>query len=351
MATEQDESDRLLNAAIGAGAGVGGRALVAGGGQLLRRGAGWVAGNLLPKATPEAATLAKTAIQDYGIPLKASQVGDSRVAKTLDSVSAKIPFSGAGKIAEAQQKAFNRAVASTIGEDADAITPALYAQAKKRIGATYDDITSRNTVDLNGVKDKFLGILGDVQETGSDDSIRAVTNLLGRIQKQATSDGLLPGPAFQSVQSQLGQIARAGGEKGNYAGQLRGLLSSALDDSISPADQAAWRTANQQYGNLKTIRDLVTKDQVNGNISPAALLGRVTATGAKKEAVAAGRGGDLAELAAIGQQFLKDGIPNSGTPERLATYGLLGAGGAAHLPTAVGAVGAARAFQGINSSP
>lgn len=90
---------------------------------------------------------------------------------------------------------------------------------------------------------------------------------------------------------------------------------------------------------------------MNGNISPAALLGRVTATGAKKEAVAAGRGGDLAELAAIGQQFLKDGIPNSGTPERLAAYGLLGGAGITHLPTAATAVGAARGFQALNASP
>jgi hypothetical protein len=129
-----------------------------------------------------------------------------------------VPFSGAGRIGADQQKAFNRAVASTIGEDADAITPALYSAAKKRIGATYDDITSRNTIDLNGVKDKLAGILGEATETGSDDSVRAVTSLLGRIQKQATQEGLLPGTAFQSVQSQLGQIARSGGEKGNYAG-------------------------------------------------------------------------------------------------------------------------------------
>jgi hypothetical protein len=72
LASGQDESDRLLNAAIGAGAGVGGRGLIAGGGQVARRTAGWVAGNLMSKATPEAAALAKTAIQDYGIPLKAS---------------------------------------------------------------------------------------------------------------------------------------------------------------------------------------------------------------------------------------------------------------------------------------
>lgn len=84
-----------------------GKGLVNVGGQVLRRGAGWLAGSLIPKASPEVANLAKTAIQDYGIPLKASQVSGSRVAKTLDSVSSKIPFSGSDSFANTQQKAFN----------------------------------------------------------------------------------------------------------------------------------------------------------------------------------------------------------------------------------------------------
>lgn len=109
------------------------------------------------------------------------------------------------------------------------------------------------------MRDDLAGVLQEAQQTGADDSVRAVSNLLGRISEQAP-DGILPGPAFQSVQSQLGKIARTGGEKGNYAGQLRGILSGALDESISAEDKAAWQVANRQYGNLKTIRDLVTKD-------------------------------------------------------------------------------------------
>lgn len=124
-------------------------------------------------------------------------------------------------------------------------------------------------------------------------------------------------------------------------------MQGALNDSISDADQAAWQTANRQYANLKTIRDLVNKDQVNGNISPSALLGRVTANGAKKEAVASGNGGDLANLASIGQTFLKDHIPNSGTPERLFGYGMLGGAGFSHLPATLAAVGGAKTYQAL----
>jgi len=52
----------------------------------------------------------------------------------------------------------------------------------------------------------------------------------------------------------------------------------------------------------------------------------------------------LGQLANIGQTFLKDGIPNSGTPERLAAYGLLGAGGYANLPSALGAIAGAKGY-------
>lgn len=72
LSSDQGEGDRALNAAIGAGAGVAGKGLISGTGSVLGRGAGLLAGSLIPKASPEASSLAKTAIQDYGIPLKAS---------------------------------------------------------------------------------------------------------------------------------------------------------------------------------------------------------------------------------------------------------------------------------------
>lgn len=138
--------------------------MLQGGAQLVRNGAQTVAGLLLPKASPEVANLASSAINDYGIPLKASQVVPSRIAKTLDSVSGKVPFSGAQDFAATQQKAFNRAVAGTIGEDTDQITPAIYAQAKKRIGGVYDDITARNQVGITpDVQNQLASVLQDAQ--------------------------------------------------------------------------------------------------------------------------------------------------------------------------------------------
>jgi hypothetical protein len=117
-----------------------------------------------------------------------------------------------------------------------------------------------------------------------------------------------------------------------------------MENSLSGEDSAAWSTLNQQYRNLKTIEPLVAKDAYNGNISPSALLGRVGSTKAGKAALARDNAGDLGTLAAIGQNFIKDTIPNSGTPSRALGFGLLGGAGYAHPLSAISSVAGARGY-------
>jgi hypothetical protein len=98
-----------------------------------------------------------------------------------------------------------------------------------------------------------------------------------------------------------------------------------MDRSISPADSKAWQTARSQYRNLKTVEDLIEKADA-GDLSPALLLNAVRKSNPN---FAYGSGGDLGDLARIGQQFLKDRVPNSGTAERvIAGSALLGGGSA-----------------------
>lgn len=319
------------------------------------------AGRLLPPPSQEAATLARQAM-DAGIPLKSSQVSPSKVAKLVDSVSGQVPFSGAPAFQATQQKAFNRAVARTIGENADAITPDVFNVAKTRIGASYDDLATRvNPQITSAVRGKLTGVLRNAQQFGSDDSIRAVTSALDRIASQ-TSQGSLPGRAYKSLDSELGNITKNGGEKGMYVGQVRDILRDAFTASAGPADKAQMQLANRQYANLKTIEPLVAGDAVEGNISPAKLLGRVTANKAGKTSMASGSRGELGSLANAGQRFLKSQIPDSGTAQRsavvnaLKTIGAIGTGGAVGsgligVPSALlaggGAVIGARGIQSV----
>lgn len=291
----------------------------------LARGAGrMIIGAGGQKITPEAAKLAQRA-DDMGIKLNVAQLsGDPRL-RVIDSTTRKIPLSGAKKELAAQQAAYNRAVAKTFGEDVDSITPDVYARAKARIGGEFERLSAKNSIPVKYVENGDVStFLKDVERYATSDTQRAINSALEELTSKIQG-GVIPGKAYQAMDSKLSAMMKTPSEKAHYVGILRDMLRNAMDDAISPADKEAWKLARQQYRNLKTIRDLVNKDAADGNINPALLMGRVTATGSGKEAVASGRGGDMGELATIGQRFLKDTVPNSGTPERLAVLGGLGA--------------------------
>ena len=52
-----------------------------------------------------------------GIPLHLSQVSPSRFLKGAQAVTSHLPFTGAGKAAQNQQQAFNRALGRSFGVD------------------------------------------------------------------------------------------------------------------------------------------------------------------------------------------------------------------------------------------
>lgn len=269
---------------------------------------------LMTKPSPEVSRLAQVAL-DHGIPLKASQISPSQIAKQVDSVSQQVPFNGGGAFQDQQRQAFNRAVSKTIGEDSPTLTSDVFAKARQRIGASYDDLAQRVQTKITpDVQTKLDEVAQNAKQFGSPDSANAMSNMLERIQAQSVN-GVLPGPAWKSIDSQLGQIAANGGEKGNYAKQLRSALRQAFNDSADPADMAQMQTANQQYANLKTIEPLIAKDNITGNVSPQGLLGRVTANKAGKAAMANGGRGDLGDLANVGKQFLGE-AKDSGTAVR-----------------------------------
>lgn len=346
-----------LAAGIGAGAAPGLASLAGQGGKAL-------VASSFGKVDPETQALARTA-QAEGIPLKASQVSSSKVAKAIDSVTGQVPFSGSASFTDAQQRAFNAAVARTIGETADKITPQVFAQAKQRIGSEFDRLAAAASLPLDPqTTSKLRQVVQDTRDFYGDDSARLVTNVINRLANQ-NINGVVPGKAFQSIDSQITRAMASGGEKTVPLGDLQEALRDAVQKNLSPEDTAAWATARQQYRDLKTIEPLIAKEgQTSGNISPAALMGRVTANNAGRSSMAAGRRGDLGDLAAIGQRFVKDTVPDSGTARRIAiqdalkNIGLLGAGaGATYAGTGAaaaslgGLVGTSRFTQNLLQDP
>ena len=283
-----------------------------------------------------------------GIPVSREQLSDSWFLKGLSSVIKRIPLSGANNMPVAQRRAFTRAVGRTFGADAEQLTPEVAAAAKGKLGKEFDRLTSRNNLKADGqLLDDLVKVTTSAEKMATSDNARIVANHVDELLSK-TQNGIIPGRAYREFDSALGRAMKTqDGDRKFYLGQIRDAVRSAMDRSIPEADQAAWKAARGKYKNLKTVEDLLEKAPT-GEINPTLLMNAVRA--ANKD-MAYGGGGDLADLARIGQQFLKDPIANSGTPERLAIYSMLGGGAALEPTTALTALAAARtANQAINSS-
>lgn len=322
------------------------------------------ASKLLGAPSPEAAQLGQLAL-DAGIPLKASQVSRSPFARLMDSTSGQIPFSGAASFQNTQQQAFNRAVGRTIGTDSPVITDDVFQRAKQGISDAFERLAEGNQLPLTpDLVQRLRTVATDSSAMLGSEAKSAVNDVLDRVVSQS-QNGVLPGRAFQSIDSQIGRAMGTGGEKAIPLGDLQDALREAMQAGMSPQDAQAWAQARAQWRDMRTIEPLVAKDSVEGNISPAQLLGRVTANRAGKSAMATGTRGDLGDLAAIGQRFVKQTVPDSGTARRnlalrlLTNLGSFGAGASAGslfgpVGALVGAgttIGGARSIQSLLQNP
>jgi len=307
LQAEDEAGGRARNAAYGAIGGAAGEA------------AGAAIGRLGARLSPEVMALYNSA-KDKGIDLLPHQLSDSQFVKRAQNILRNMPFTGANAAWQRQVDQFNQAVSRTFGADAPKITPEVFAQARQRIGDQFDQLSAQSTLKIDDdLLNKLGGIAQDAKEVGEDGTIRAVNSMIDRLLTQS-KDGQLPGLAYKSLDSQLGKLMASGGEKAWFLGQLRDAVREAMDTSIPQELKQAWATARGQYRNLKTVEPLVAK-AVDGSLTPAQLMGRVTADKAGKSAMATGRAGELGELARIGQAMKPP--PTSGTAENMLVGGML----------------------------
>lgn len=348
---EERAKNAAVSGAFSAGAGV---ALPAAG-RALKTGAVNTMKSVFGDVTPAAAQLYQKA-KAFGIPVNMAQLGDSKFAKTLASMLEQLPFTGAHRSNAAQNKAYTRAISNTFGDNVDSITSDVYRANRDRLGRTFQALSDRNSLKVTPeVLQQFDSILDDAAKFANADTEAAVKKIIaqytsrvqgGPVQPVVSSlvdpSGIpiimspgrhvpteIPGKAYQSLDSHLGKLMKTGGEKSVYLAKIQEVARNAMDDSITPADKAAWDTARQQYRNLKLVRDVISRDGGSGDITPMALMTALNRSEAGKEAMARGVSGDVGDLAKIGKQFIRDPIPNSGTIQRGISMGLLGGGGIA----------------------
>ena len=276
--------------------------------------------------SPETAQLAQVA-QQYGIPIRPGQLTDSPGVRFADSALSRTPGMGYGGEAAAQGTAFNRAVANTMGETADRITPAVMTTARTRIGAALDNVAANTTIrqDAPFVSD-LTGLAQDAHGVLADSELRPLQTQIQNVLSKFSGAGEMNGDAYQALTRTGAPLDRLQSSSDSnlryYANQVRNALDDAMERSASPDVLAQLREARGQYKAMKTIEPLVEKS-TTGDVSPAGLMQAVRGS---YNGMAYGGGGDLGNLARVGQRFLKE-PPSSGTAERLqagATAGKIG---------------------------
>lgn len=344
--------DPATGAAVGAVAGpvagaLGGTA-VGVANRLLGRGASAVA--------PEVAQLADLAQSKYGIPMRADQLSSSGAVRMMGDAVNRLPMTGGSEFTATQLSAYNRALAGTIGENAEALTPQVMSAAKQRIGQSFDRVEAQIKVPGDTA---LLNDLGRIESTAQQAMTPEQSNI---ISKQVTNvlDGLVSGNGqlsgeqfrnFVKRGTPLDAVANSSNpDVARFGGQLQDALRDAVDRALPPgsAVQQEYQTARQQWRNLQTIKQLAAKAPT-GTTSPALMMGAALRNDPN---MAFTGGGDLGELARIGQQFLK-APANSGTAERsvflnwlLGTGQVLGAGALGYGGNALGGLPLAAASAG-----
>jgi hypothetical protein len=335
-------------------------AVLGGAGSGLASAAGKVKDVLMPKVNSAVKSTVELA-QKHDIPIAIDQVTNSKARQYLASASSRIPLGGGKEFAESQQKAFNRAVLKTVSVNADTVTDDVVQSAYDTIGKKFDDVLSGQNIQLtNAHKDRLRNIVDNARKSVSADKVKAIKANVDEVIGNAAKNGMISGEKISDLRSTI--TARLRKADPGVKQYLADLIDEIVDISTNgnPAVKDKLRQARYEWKNLKTIEPLLAKAS-DGNISPALLRGAVSkksSFGAK--AMSTGSAGDLGELARVGA-LIKQKIGDSGTAERLASYGLLAAPGAAYgayndnslggaLTGALGTIAAARGYNKYNTA-
>jgi hypothetical protein len=278
------------------------------------------------------ATLAALARDKYGIPLTNDQLSGDTGMSFLRSASDRLPFSGAQSDIANTQAGFNQAVSNTIGENAPKLTPQVMTSAKARIGSMFDSVAANTSIKADPQFDNdLLKVVSDAQDSGmTTDELRPINKIFDSVLDAIDPNTrTLSGSAYQTLTKSNTPFGRAlsnpNSNISGVAGDIKDALDDALGRSASPTDMQTFQDAKTQWRNLRTIEGNVAQN--GGDVSAPRLANDLNNSRFSKNTMAYGGGGDLGELAAIGQKFMKP-PQSSGTSERLAGLGMLGAVGA-----------------------
>jgi hypothetical protein len=290
--------------------------------------------------SPQRAALVAAA-QREGIPLTAGQITGNRFLQNVESQLEQLPLTSGPQraIGEEQRRLFTQAAARRAGSGVDNLGPDGLTTVRTPIVRVFDDLSHRNTMDMStpAAAARLAAVRADLLRDFTDQQAGpALRRLDEMIAAAQASGGVLPGTLFRRMDSELGRRIRETGDADLAAslGRVRDAFRSIMDDSISPADAAAWQQARRDFANYAVLRDAMAgagEAAATGQLPPLALR-QALSRSVGRDGYAEGRG-DLNELARVGQAVVRP-PPDSGTGGRtyanqILTGSLVGAGGTA----------------------
>jgi hypothetical protein len=187
----------------------------------------------------------------------------------------------AAKRSLSQQEQINSALAKSFGENATDLKADTFANAAKRIGASFDDVAAKTpfipldqnySTELNNVQTRLNNsALSDYERAAVQ---RMIDNVHPR--NNIAPNQIVPGLSGDQYQ----QFTKSGGQLsdllGNDNSTVKGLaqnIRSAMDDAMeraAPPDVAdQLRTARTQYKNMLMAKDF--KPDAQGNVDPGSI--------------------------------------------------------------------------------
>jgi len=276
------------------------------------------------RVDPQVAALAQVA-EKYDIPIAPHMLVANKFARMVGNVAEQDVPLAFSKV-KGRQAAFNKAVLTQIDSEntATRATPDVVVAAMNKSGEGIGDIAAKTTLVVTPeVRQAITGVVSSSKDYGAD--VYRLVSARARDLNALVSNGELDGTAFKKWNSKvLEDIRNSDGTTQTTLGKLQEVAMDAFESSIAKEDLPKWTQYRKEYAIGKQLFPVFAKSPV-GDISPASLMQRVTAGKDATNRMATGRGGDLGELAKIGQQFLKEPGMLS-IPERAAGYGLLGTG-------------------------
>lgn len=227
--------------------------------RMFTRGVTGTVGRLVPESSPELEAAARR-LERRGIKLDATQTARSEPLQSPGSLGNRTR----------NQEQVNRAVTREAGLESATANSTWLAGRSKALGDEYNRIYSRN-VDLDARAQTALESIRDrmnaIAPANAPDIAKTARNILSRF-PPGGGPVQISGSDLQAFRKNISAIARRGGDEGQQAAQMVGVLDDIFINGLPAADRVATREAlnlnNRRYGAFAELERLADRGYARG---------------------------------------------------------------------------------------